>query len=144
MRSSGLRRCSGRLTALGGALGCLLALALLLDVAQAGRTFLFCVAMQRVVPKSCCAHAGAEPSSDAAMIAATSPDCCELRVAATLTPYSPAARTSLPVESPLALAVMPLPLPAARTPALSTASPASTRAGPPPSRARARLMVFLI
>jgi hypothetical protein len=128
---------------LGGALGCLVALALLLDVAQAGRTFLFCVAMQQVMPKTCCAHAGPEPN-EAAVIAATSSDCCELRVAATLTPYSPSARPWQSVASPVALAVMPLPLLAARTPAFSTASPASTRAGPPPARARARLMVFLI
>lgn len=56
----------------------LLALVVLVDVAQAGRSFVYCNAMQEVMEHACCQRQQA--SSSAAVIKASERDCCQDRV----------------------------------------------------------------
>ena len=126
-----------------GTMSSLLALALLVQLAQAGRSYLYCQAMQATVAHPCCAHAASTATTrDFAVVAAS--DCCQVRKAPALAPFtdsSPSALLSRPIVALAVTAPAPLAAALAPSPRRERATP---RAGPPPARARAQLMVFLI
>jgi hypothetical protein len=126
-----------------GALSCLLGLALMLEAAQAGRTYVYCLAMREVMSGPCCRSA-AEASDEFSKIAATAPECCELRVAQALAPSAPAARGAVVEAAFVALPATLSGLSAGAQRGVAPEPVAAMRTGPPPARARARLMVFLI
>ena len=132
----------GRLAA--GALSCVLGLALMLEAVQAGRTYVYCLALREVMSGPCCPRSAAEASDESSKIGALAPECCEARVAGALAPSAPAARAAV-VEA--AFVALPATLPALSAGAqrgVAAEPTAMMRTGPPPARARARLMVFLI
>lgn len=126
-----------------GILSSLLAVALLVQLAQAGRPYLYCQAMQATVAHPCCARAAGTATARDVPVATPS-DCCQVRKAPALAPFTGSSPSALLAQPIVALAVTTAaPLAAAldRAPRRERATP---RAGPPPARARAQLMVFLI
>ena len=127
----------------GAALPCLLALALFLDVAQAGQTYLYCLATQTVMSGPCCPPR-AEQARGVSTIAAPTPECCELRVVQALAPCTFPIRSAT-LSAPVVAAITLPPAFVAIPQGGSVRDHADVmRTGPPPARARARLMVFLI
>ena len=127
----------------GPALASVLALSVLANVAQAGRSYFFCAAMQGVMAHSCCAKAAAATHDHAPVSEVAAPECCEARRVPALAP-SVAPLRAAAVFAPLAvLATVSDLVGLHRRPAPALAVDAR-RTGPPPSRARAQLMVFLI
>jgi len=125
------------------ALSGLLAVALLLGAAQAGRSFLYCLAMQEVMSGPCCPGDSARAGGDHSTIAKVARECCELRSAKVLAPCTPSTRPALITAAPIALPAAPLPVVFAIESRAAAEHPDGMRTGPP-GRARARLMVFLI
>jgi hypothetical protein len=123
------------------------AAAVLAGASQAGHTYVFCRAMQAVMPHACCpTRAGVAPETEAPALAAVASDCCQAKSAATLGSWTPTARSS-ELAAP-ALVAMALPSPrdpfvTSRTADLPRHS-AAMRTGPPKLRMHVRLMVFQV
>jgi hypothetical protein len=124
------------------ALSCLLAAALLVQLTQAGRSYLYCQAMQVEISQPCCAHAGAAAQTREHAVAVPA-DCCQVRKAPAVAAFTYAAPSALLSPPPVALAVS-FPELVSSVPALARVERVTPRAGPPPARARAQFMVFLI
>lgn len=125
----------------GGLLALVLAAAVLVDVSQAGRHYVFCTAMQNVVSHACCAKV-ARAKQAASRV---DEECCQIRSTAELDPWLASSRVvdfsapfvAIASRSPSEQAAM------TSGPGLSDRNPVM-RTGPPQLRALARLMVFRI
>jgi hypothetical protein len=134
-------------TAPRGALAtCLLSL-LLLSAARAERSYVYCLAMQEVMSRPCCpagAAARLAGVSASATLAAPVSDCCELRSLPGVTAYAtPGAQSMALAALHVATIAPPALVDVARGEPVRQYV-AAMRTGPPPTRARARLMVFHI
>jgi hypothetical protein len=133
-------------TAPRGALAsCLLSLVLLASAARAERSYVYCLSMQEVMARPCCpSGATARLAAMAATLAAPASDCCELRSLPGMTAYAGAGAqgTALAALHVATIAPPALVDGARGEPILRYV--AAMRTGPPPARARARLMVFHI
>lgn len=139
------RRCPSlqRTPLIAATVSCLLAAALLVQLTQAGRSYLYCQAMQVAVAQPCCAHAGASAQTREHAVAAPA-DCCQVRKAPAVAPFTYAAPSAL-LSPPLVALAVAFPDLGGSVPTLTARRERVTpRAGPPPARARAQFMVFLI
>ena len=124
-------------------LSSLLAVALVIETAQAGSTYRYCLTTQQVMSGRCC-QAPADGSSRHSAAISAWHDCCELRVAPALAPATFQSRSvDLSPSVGIVAAVLPTVAPL-RSSAATRAPAVVMRTGPPPARARAQLMVFLI
>jgi hypothetical protein len=123
----------------------LLSVVVLAALSQAGKPYVWCQALQQVMPHSCCAGAASEQAPGVASIATVEDDCCEARRVPLLDNWTPADRGA-ELSAPF-VAVLSYQVGDADREAHS-ASPAShdptMRTGPPQSRVLAQLMVFRI
>jgi hypothetical protein len=119
----------------------LLALVLLVDVAQAHRTYIYCAAMQQVMTHACCKQHRA--SAFVPALTARGPDCCQGRVVPSLGAWTASDRSSVPSAPPLFATISHRPFEALAMaePPIDVQRP-SIRSGPPISRALAKLMVL--
>ena len=131
--------------AMSAAVAVLLAVAVFAGEAQAGRSYVYCLAMQEVMEHTCCSGRVSPASSTAPTVAAVPRDCCQARTMPVLGSWTPTERAT----PPLAFASAVPWLSAARFAVV--ASPANLpdrdptmRGGPPISRVLARLMVLHI
>jgi hypothetical protein len=122
----------------------LLSGAVLAALSQAGKSYVWCLASQQVMPHSCCSDSAGERTS-APAVTLIEDDCCQARSIPLLDDWTQASRGADP-SSPL-VAVLSYEASAAGREAHS-ASPAvqnpTMRAGPPQSRVLAQLMVLRI
>jgi hypothetical protein len=124
------------------ALATLLAVAMVVQTARAGSTYRYCMTTQQVMSGRCCPVPAEQAPQRSAVISAWR-DCCELRAAPALAPYTSQSH-SLVLGSLIGIVVA---LPPGVAPLGSSEGRAPAvvmRTGPPPARARAQLMVFLI
>ncbi len=120
----------------------LLGLVLFADVSQAGASYVYCRAMDTVMGHACCGSHAQQPERAAQL--ETSSDCCQTHQVQALAPSTNPPRGQKVHAPVLALLrintdVAPLLMDVTRAP-----SDGRMRTGPPPTRARARLMVFQV
>ena len=120
----------------------LLALVVLVDVAQAGRSYIYCSAMQEVMEHSCCQKHQAAASSTP-VIKVSKRECCQDRVVPALGAWTAFQQQSLVAAAPwTAIIARPL-LECFATIGLKLRPDLpSSRSGPPLLRVLAQLMVF--
>ena len=128
-----------------GSLVCgVLALVLFADASQAGASYVYCRAMDAVLRHACCEHhdAARDPQCPALQRDA---DCCQTRRVQALAPSTRPVRSDDVRVAPMLAWVLPAftagPLAAADS---CSSTDARMRTGPPPTRARAQLMVFQV
>jgi hypothetical protein len=122
----------------------LLAVIVVAAVAQAGRQYVWCQALQQVIAHSCCAGAASEGAS-APAVTITADDCCQARSVPLLDNWTPVTRAA-DVSAPLVAVLSYEGREVGRQ--THSAAPAShdptMRTGPPQSRVLAQLMVLRI
>lgn len=119
----------------------LLALVVLVDVAQAGRSYIYCSAMQEVMEHSCCQKHQAASSTP--VIKVSERECCQDRVVPALGAWTAFQQQSLVAAAPWT-AIIPRPLFESFATIGLKLRPElpSGRSGPPLLRVLAQLMVF--
>lgn len=122
----------------------LMSLVVLAALSQAGKPYVWCEALQQVMPHSCCAAASSERAT-ARVSSVVADDCCKARSVPLLDDWTPASRggeLSAPFVAVLSYQV------AESDRDAHSAAPAghdpTMRTGPAQSRVLAQLMVFRI
>jgi hypothetical protein len=130
--------------ALEAMLASLVVAAVLAGSVHAGRTYVYCRAMQAVMSHACCPSHAREMRATGDVRAWVAPTCCEARSLPSLAAYTPTHRAAEP-SAPAAVALaLPRYAAIASTPVLSEWSfgDPTMRAGPPKLRVHLLLMVF--
>jgi hypothetical protein len=130
--------------ALGSALAGLLALVVFTGSVQAGRGYIYCVAMQEVMSHACCVHHQRATPAHTAAIERAAPDCCHAQTIPAIGHWtSPAPTFELPAPALAIVNISLLPRAAVGGDEIGEWD-TRVRAGPPRSRVLARLMVLHI
>ena len=121
----------------------LLSVVVFAALSQAGKPYVWCQALQQVMPHACCAAAASERAT-APVTSVVADDCCEARSVPLLDDWTPASR-GVELSAPF-VAVVSYELSEDRD--AHSAAPAwhdpTMRTGPPQSRVLAQLMIFRI
>lgn len=119
-----------------------LAFVVLLDVTQAGRSYVYCSAMQVVMDHGCCQQHRA--ASSMPELSVSRPECCHSRVVPLLEAWTAPARSVVPAAPSLPMLARQLVPPLLAAEFSPRFSHVSSRNGPARSRELALLMVFRI
>jgi hypothetical protein len=82
----------------------LLAGAVLAATLRAGSEYIYCVAMQEVMPHACCMHSHA-PDAGSATLTTAVPDCCQARTVPAFGNWTPGGR-AIQLTAPVLVAVL--------------------------------------
>jgi hypothetical protein len=127
------------------AISVLVSVVVVAALAQAGQQYVWCRALQQVMPHSCCVGEAPASAPTTAAVSEITADCCQVRSAARLDAWTPAGSG---VEAPAPFIAILADVARGAGAKAHSAAPAwhdpTMRTGPPQSRVLAQLMVFRI